>query len=67
MVSLKWGIGEFGIWGVRGARGVWEYGGEERHPAWEHTYQLRLCVSPVCCVVGYTGVAHWGGGVIMLH
>ena len=45
---LKMGVGEFGelevYREVRCVSGVlW---GKERHPTWDHTYQLSLCMPP---------------------
>ena len=48
MVSLKRGVGRFG--GVRGfmdEQGVWQVlWGKIKHPMWDHSYQLRLCMPP---------------------
>ena len=48
MVPLKWGVGEFG--GVQGI--LWPQKGEmEGTPRLEHTYQLKLHVTPFCCMI----------------
>ena len=43
-------------------------GDAEGTPTWDHTYQLKLCVPPICCVVNLWGVSPCVGmdGKVML-
>ena len=71
MVSLKWGFrGVWAVRGVLGVRGVGYYGNRkgdmEGTHTWDNTYQLKLHVPPICCMVNLlVGLAMWGGKAVL--